>query len=103
MPETQLCHPWDKQCNLGRQCGPADFVCMAMKEEELYTYLIGSYCRDPPKCSQKGRVPAELLYDIFVACSQEAAGDPDRFYNCILDMRDLIVESLNKAREMVKR
>jgi len=73
-----------------------------MKDEELYSYLIGSNCRDPPTCSQRGYLPSELFHDIFKACSEEAAGDADRFYACILDIRDILVESLNHARGVIK-
>ena len=99
----QECPPWDRQCNLNRQCDSSDFVCLAMKDAELYCYLVGSYCRDPPACTQRGRLPSELLYPIFKACAEEAAGDPERFNNCILDMRDLINESLGHVREVLKK
>lgn len=104
MPATaQTCPLWDKQCNLNRQCDPTDFACMALKDEELYSFLVGSYCRDPPKCSQKGYLPSELLFEALKACSQESGGDPERFHACVLDLRDILVESVNRVREVVRR
>jgi len=97
------CQPWDKECWLRQQCGTTDFTCHAMKDPELFSYLIGSYCRDPPACTQRGHLPSELLFPIFKACEEESAGDPERFLNCILDMRDLIYESLNHVKEVLKK
>jgi len=97
------CQPWDKRCWLNTKCEPADLLCQSMKNEELYSFLVGELCRNPPSCSQKGYLPSELLYEVFKACSQEAAGDSEKFYACLLDFRDLLIESVGKVREVVKK
>lgn len=96
------CQPWDKQCNLSRQCQPTDFECQAMKDEELYSFLVGHSCRDQA-CTQKGLLPSEVLYEVFKACNEEAGGDAERFVNCLLDMRDLVNEALSHAREVLRK
>lgn len=96
------CQSWDKQCNLSRQCQPSDFECQAMKDPELYSFLVGQSCRDQA-CTQRGLLPSEILYDVFKACNEEAGGDAERFVNCLLDIRDLVNESLSHVREVLRK
>lgn len=80
------------------QCTQNDFSCLALQYHELYKYAVGTEgCINPPECSKIGRRPASLLAGLFKACNEEAAGDFNKFDECVSSL----VELLEKAGQRV--
>jgi hypothetical protein len=77
------CRLDDRQCWEKSECSPADFACLTLQSQpQLFEYALG----------KENRRHAELLHPILKACSDEVAGDRDRFADCLLDIADLFDE-----------
>jgi len=86
------CRLEDRECWSRAECTTSDYICQTLKNTpQLFEYVLGQECRDE-ECSVRGRYLSEVIFPVLKACSEEAAGDPERYANCLLDMADLLDE-----------